>query len=266
MITDNLQKAIEWLEKYMQMKRSDGMLWMTSPYAEIDEETSGVIPGKVYVIAWYSNTGKSKFAYTYANHYLWKKKKVHFYSLEVDVWMVLWNLACNKYQKRFWDLELDDINLEDFDWLSIYDDKYSIDAIIQNVMDEKPDVVFIDFIQNVQCPGNSEYERMSTIARDVQQLAIQSGATVFSLSQVSNTTGRDISKWDRSFISLKGAGELYASSEVVFLLSNQDGYIACSIIKNKFGKKNIDFLFDVDFSRWVFVLQKVQDKNQKTTF
>lgn len=263
---NNLQKAIIWLEKYMQMKRMDWMLWETSPYPEIDKETSWVIPGKVYVIAWYSNTGKSKFAYTYCNHYIRKWKRVHFYSLEVDVWMVLRNLACNRYKKRFGELEMSDINEQDFENIRIYDDKYTMDAIIENVMEMKPDIVFIDFVQNVQCPGNSEYERMSTIARDVQQLAIQSGATVFSLSQVSNSTGRDISKWDRSFVTLKGAGELYASSEVVLLLSNQDGYINCSIIKNKFGKKNIDFLFDVDFSTWVFVLQQVRDETQQGKF
>ena len=52
---------------------------------------------------------------------------------------------------------------------------------------------------------------MSTIARDMQQLAIQFDVTVFSLSQLSNSAGKDVTRGDSSFIPLKGAGELYAS-------------------------------------------------------
>jgi hypothetical protein len=34
-----------------------------------------------------------------------------------------------------------------------------------------PDIVFIDFIQNIQEKGN-EVEKMTTIAQEIQQLAI----------------------------------------------------------------------------------------------
>lgn len=51
---------------------------------------------------------------------------------------------------------------------------------------KKPDVIFIDFIQNVRCSGKSEYERMTEIAFRIQQLAIKNNIAIFDLSQVSN--------------------------------------------------------------------------------
>ena len=60
----SFDKAIVSLNRYMEWKRN-GMLGIPSPYPEIDKITSGIIRGKVYTIAGYSNTGKSKFAYNY---------------------------------------------------------------------------------------------------------------------------------------------------------------------------------------------------------
>ena len=258
----SFDKAIVSLNRYMEWKRN-GMLGMPSPYPTIDKMTSGIIRGKVYTIAGYSNTGKSKFAYNYVNHFLNAGKKVVFFSLEVDSGMVLWNLCCNRYNKDFNALQLEDVVQSDFNNLYIYDTAYAMDDIINITEQIKPDIVFIDFVQNVQCQGSSEYERMSTIARDMQQLAIQFDVTVFSLSQLSNSAGKDVTRGDSSFIPLKGAGELYASSDVVFLLVPVGDQIALSIIKNKYGRKEEGIFFTTNFSKWTFVLETKQ-KNHPT--
>ena len=253
----SFDKAIVSLNRYMEWKRN-GMLGMPSPYPTIDKMTSGIIRGKVYTIAGYSNTGKSKFAYNYVNHFLNAGKKVVFFSLEVDSGMVLWNLCCNRYNKDFNALQLEDVVQSDFNNLYIYDTAYAMDDIINITEQIKPDIVFIDFVQNVQCQGSSEYECMSTIARDMQQLAIQFDVTVFSLSQLSNSAGKDVTRGDSSFIPLKGAGELYASSDVVFLLIPVGDQIALSIIKNKYGRKEEGIFFTTNFSKWTFVLETKQ--------
>ncbi len=259
----SFDKAVISLNRYMEGKRN-GMLGIPSPYPTIDKMTSGIIRGKVYTIAGYSNTGKSKFSYNYVNHFLNAGKKVIFFSLEVDSGMVLWNLCCNRYNKDFNDLQLEDIAQKDFDNLYIYDTAYDIADIATITEQIKPDIIFIDFVQNVQCQGSSEYERMSMIARDMQQLAIQYDVTVFSLSQLSNSAGKDVTRGDSSFIPLKGAGELYASSDVIFLLIpvwvNQ---ISMSIIKNKYGRKEDGIFFTTNFSKWTFVLE-ANPKNQPT--
>jgi hypothetical protein len=50
----------------------------------------------------------------------------------------------------------------------------------------KPDMIVIDFVQNIRADGKSEYERMTTIATELQQLAINQKIAIFDLSQVSN--------------------------------------------------------------------------------
>jgi hypothetical protein len=62
-------------------------------------------------------------------------------------------------------------------------------------------------------------------------------------------------------VNLKGAGELLASSDVVFLLKNKDdnGYldwkniIEMNIKKNKYWKKWDTFNFKVEFSKSNFI-------------
>lgn len=251
----SIERAIKQFIDYKSMKEDTGIMGEVSPLPELDSKTNGIIKGKVYTIAGYSNTGKSKLAYQYVNHFLGIGKKVIFFSLEVDSGMVLWNLMCNKYNKHFNYLDGTEYVEWDFDWLQIYDTVYHIGDMIDIVEKEKPDYVFVDFVQNVQCEWHSEYERMSTIARDIQQMAIQFRCTVFSLSQMSNTMGKQLSNWDMNFVALKGAGELYASSDVVFVISPMwTEQIQIGIVKNKFWPKINNIILDVNFGKWVFAV------------
>lgn len=262
-----IERAIQGFQFYQKMKK-DWMLGEKSPHPYLDTFTSWIIRGKVYTIAGYSNVGKSKFAYQYVNHFLSLGKKVCFFSLEVDSGMVLRNLIANKMQIDWKDASMSDPEASERGGLSIYDTVYDIQDIISITQRDKPDIIFIDFVQNVMCSGASEYERMSTIARDIQQLAITESCTVFTLSQLSNTTGRDVSKGNTDFISLKWAGELYASSDVVFVLVPiSPKEIGLSINKNKFGVKPQDtIVFTSDFSKWHFAVDKKRLAQKKEGF
>lgn len=57
----------------------------------------------------------------------------------------------------------------------------------------KPDVVMIDFVQNVITEDRTEYERMTNVAVSIQNLAVSENVAVFDLSQVSNE-GKDFVK------------------------------------------------------------------------
>jgi hypothetical protein len=50
----------------------------------------------------------------------------------------------------------------------------------------KPDYLFIDFIQSIRHIGVNEYDRITNLAIDMQELAIKTNITIFSLSQVNN--------------------------------------------------------------------------------
>lgn len=57
----------------------------------------------------------------------------------------------------------------------------------------KPDVVMIDFVQNVITEDRTEYERMTNVAVSIQNLAVSENVAIFDLSQVSNE-GKDFVK------------------------------------------------------------------------
>lgn len=90
--------------------------------------------------------------------------------------------------------------------------------------------MFIDYVQGINCPGSSEYERLSKLALDMQQMAIRNDIVVFSISQVNNESRSK----DGVSSTLKGSGGLFSSSDVIFILYEESGIIKLDITKNKF--------------------------------
>lgn len=138
------------------------------------------------------------------------------------------------------------------DLVEIIDNKYEMKEIEEYTETKKPDIIFIDFIQNVRCSGKSEYERMTEIAFRIQQLAIKNNIAVFDLSQVSNE-GANYSSG--SVIPSKGSGGLVASADVGLVLTKKNGetFVGLHIAKNKFGRNGIEIALVPDFSRGTFI-------------
>lgn len=242
------------MERYQdQMAKNNWLLGMSSHYPEIDKFTSGIIPWKVYTIAWYSNVWKSRFAYWYINHFLDQGKSVLFFNLEVDKGMAFLNLCCNRYWVYSNQLKSEQIDIMDYMKLIMFDDIYDLQEIEQTINLIKPDIVFIDFVQNINVFGATGYEAMATIARKIQQIAIQSNATIFSLSQLSNSSAKDLSRGEIDFVPLKWAWEFTASSDIIFVLRMVDGKLWLSIVKTKYAQKpkeEIEFICDFGKSRF----------------
>lgn len=229
-----------------------GRLGQSSPFPLLDKYTQGVIKGKVYTIGGYSNTGKSQFSYEYAQYFIKKNQKVMYFSVEVDTGLLLGYIAKAYYKHDFQEFLSGKaiINKEHFKNLYLYDNISNLDTIIKTIELEKPDVVFIDFVQNLNCPGSSEYEKMTKIAVDIQQMAIRNNIVVFSLSQVNNDSkGKD---WAST--TLKGSGSLFASTDVIFILFEEAGKLKLTISKNKFWKKMKTFKLDIKFETWIIVM------------
>ncbi len=227
------------------------LLWIPSPYKELDKYHHWMIEWKIYTIVAYSNVWKSKFAYTYVNDMIKKWKKVLFFSLEVDKWMVFWNLLCNYYWKTYKEV-LDNKFDPDymFENLEIIDDIYQLNDIVNIVKVKQPDFVVIDFIQNIQCQWWSEYEKMTLVAQTLQQLAIQTKITIMNLSQANNESR--FKDWEN--IQPKWSWAIFASSDIIIWLYRDQWNLKLTLIKNKYWKTNINFWVSVDFSRWQFTL------------
>jgi hypothetical protein len=114
-------------------------------------------------------------------------------------------------------------------------------------MNEKPDVIFIDFVQNIE-HNWSEYEKMTEIALRLQKLAIMTWTTIISLSQVWNESR--FLEW--SMIMPKWSWALFASSDVIFSLRSKEWEKYFTISKNKYWPANKTFWLNIDYEKSIF--------------
>ena len=251
-------KVFEELEKKRRLLKINGKLGFEWPRPEIYDITSGVIPSKVYTIWAFSNVWKSKFAYAHTAYFLKQGKSVLFINLEVVADECLrWIIQAMDYMdyKDYmnWNCEL-----EPYENLMIRDDLYKLDDIVKCIENESADIVFIDFVQNIDAWGGSLYEQSAKIAKTIQQTAIKTKKVIYSLSQVSNETAKSINNWYNEITPMKWWWEYYASSDVILVLSKErdSTQMTVRIEKNKFWPKWEDLIFDTDLWRNKFTFLK----------
>lgn len=258
-ITDRFFEFIESCKKRWWL----GIKW---PYPLLDKYIWWVIPWKVYTIVAYSNVWKSNFAYSYVVDMLKKWKKVLFFSLEVQVDM-LFNQLLKAYY-NIWQKEILADNfyfeMESFKNLFIYDSVYKLEEMKWICKTEKPDIIFIDYIQNIEVKWMTEYEQMTRVAIEIQRLAIETWITIFSISQANN----DSRFKDSDKIQPKWSWAIFASSDIILALSREWEMLNLNIIKNKFWMNNKSFLINPDFSKCRFDIteEKQPEKNYVNEF
>lgn len=238
--------AYEKAREIQSIVKLRGRRWYDWPFEMIDKLTQWIIEGKVYTIWAYSNTWKSQLAYWYASYFLLLNKKVMFISTEVGVWDLLLYIIRNLSGENYHDILRWEhmIDKDELSWFLPFDNIFDIEQVEEAVKLYKPDVVFIDFIQSIRAPGGWEYEKMSYLATQVQKIAIENNVTIFSLSQVNNSSK------GTSDITLKWSWGLFASSDYVFWLYYENGERKLKIMKNKTWPVNKVFVFDIDFNTW----------------
>lgn len=252
-----INAAFDRFDEYLKKIIKQWKLGIDGLFPEMDIATSGIVPWKVYTIWAFSNVGKSNLSYAYCAHFLKANKKVLFLNLEVDTAMFMGNMICAMENISYHDMmQWHKYKKKLYKNLIVYDNLYSMDEIENVVMDTNADIVFIDFIQNIQNKWGWEYEKMASVARAVQRLAIQSWATIFSLSQLSNETAKAMKEWRDVLPSLKWWGELYASSDVVMILSRTwiDWELMYKIEKNKYGRVWQSWILQADLTKKQFTI------------
>ena len=249
-------------EKMQKQLKQNGRLWDSWPCDILYEKCSGVIPWKVYTIWAYSNVWKSKFAYWHIAYFLKQGKKVLIINLEVDAphcFMNILQSVNNMNYSEVMDYKLTDDDIDFYSNLTITDDLYRLDDIVKKIEEEHYDIVFIDFVQNIEWKWMWDYEKNATVAKTIQRTAIKTWTTIYSLSQLSNSVGRDVNNGNMDFISLKGSWEYFASSDVIFVLQRCDDEIIVKISKNKYGRNGGEYAFWVDFARNQFTYRRTDD-------
>ncbi|MCP4493271.1 MAG: hypothetical protein GY820_39105 [Gammaproteobacteria bacterium] len=96
------------------------------------------------------------------------------------------------------------------------------------------DIVFIDFIQNLDTSTGKKYDAMSNAAITLQNLAHELRCTIICLSQLPNHAGRE----DKGILEFKGAGEIAAAADIGVLMkraTDDNKVILFDIRKNRHG-------------------------------
>ena len=231
-----------------------------------------VIPWTVTRITAYSNTGKSKFAYFLASNLLKQWKKTLFINLEVPKDTVLQNILASYSGKHLNDIIKQHGTSAIWDYLNEYtdlpltivDNKWEWEAISSFIISNKPEVVFIDFIQNIEIEWNNVYEQMSKIAKRIQRLAIEQNIIIIDVSQMSNDGAKNYKIGD--MIPSKWGGELVASTDIGLVLtsnSERGDLLNLYVAKNKFWRKEDCIELQVNYKLNQF---KVVSVTWKKTF
>jgi replicative DNA helicase len=252
--------AFEELSEEQEMYATGETRHFASPFIDVDRYTDGGMEKKrLYTIGAYSNVGKSKLAYFFVQHALKQGKKVMFFSLEVERRVVLRNVA-SAYLKYTQDEIRANGNCHmalPKDRLIIIDDKYEFRDIAESVKEHKPDMVVLDFVQNLRNGPGNEYEVMTRNAGNLQQLAKEADCCLVCLSQTNN----DSRFKDGEQATLRGSGALFHSSDLILTLHrNEEDKIVMTIAKNKEGPAMKKFEMEVDFPRgqWKVVRELVK--------
>jgi hypothetical protein len=122
-----------------------------------------------------------------------------------------------------------------------------MDDIERNIMETKPDVAIIDFVQNIESKWQ-EYEKITDIALRIQKIGILSWTSIISLSQVNNESR--FTDWNT--MSPKWSWALFASSDVIISLWAKEWEKFLTITKNKFWPAWTTFMLEVDYSKSIF--------------
>jgi len=260
----NIWLAIEKAKVYKKLYEQNWWrLGVSSGYPLIDQYTWWFIRWKTYLVMAFSNVWKTRFAYSLCRELIKTKKKIHFYSLEIDTWMLIIELLSALMQKDR-DYIIKNINEIDTSYLEqyieIYDNIRSIEAIEWKIKADAPDIAIIDFVQIIEAKG-SEYEKISDIALRMQKLGIITWTTLINLSQVNNESrfvgGENMMP--------KGSWALFASSDVILSLWAKEWERYLTIAKNKFWKAGTTFLLNVDYASATFNMAEDFEGNSNST-
>ena len=151
------------------------------------------------------------------------------------------------------DLEKVSIACGDLESIILINGSINTPIIKKNILNVKSDkhiVVFLDHIGLIKASGNSLYEKMTNVAKDLRTICLDCNCTIIGLCQLSRESQKsnEIPKLQ----SLRDSGEIEQSARKVVLLydtekdsTNENHNMKMIIAKNDDGNRVIkDFVFE----------------------
>ncbi len=229
----------EILEKTFKQITEEKTDMLITGFRDLDAVLSGVEKGDLITIGGRPAMGKTAFMTSILYNFLKQDKKCLLFSLEISTSQYLKRLIAQIGEIELFSLNnckvLDDKNKEEIKTaldiisscnLSIFDDTYKIEEILSRIETEKPEYVFVDYLQLFDTPRKKQRsEAITNIMLDLKKIAKENNCIIFILSQLSRALESRCDK--RPMLSdLRESGDIENISDVVIFIY-RDEYYKC---------------------------------------
>ena len=248
-------------------------------FGTIDAVTGGLRKGTVVHIGARPSTGKTALALNIAKNQ--KNKKVIIFSLEMSCEMIYERMASSMLmidyglfsKEKLSGEQVQEVKsliarLETDRNLYVYDDIYNIENMAATIVEIKPDLVIIDYIQKVTTTQKilQMRERIEYISGELKHIAGYNKCTIIALSQLTRN-----GKEAPTMSDLKESGALEADGDYIMLihrpyvLNKKDPNISPEtteliIDKNKFGNTGkIDMCFKGEYQQFYEMARDISE-------
>lgn len=253
-------------------------------FADLDDQLH-VEPGDMVVIGGYSSAGKTAFALQAAFR-IAQDKRVGFFSYETNADKLADRTIACQTQTSFSRIMNNQLKGEDYGRIKdmgqhltgaslelLETSGMTVSGIGACAMAYHYDVIVVDYLQKI--PGAragrpmNDFERVSQVSSDLQQLGRTTGKVVIALSQLSRPEKRkDGSTPPPTMSSLRQSGQIEQDADVVLLLYKEYQDSAHSrrcldIAKNKDGVAGLGLLLSFDGDRQRFSKSVIRPDSQK---
>lgn len=233
-------------------------------FSDLDEQLH-VSKGDMVVIGGYPSAGKTAFALQLAFHVA-KTKRVGFFSYETAADKLYDRALACQTQTSFSKIMRNNLGVEDY--AKIKDSRsfmtapsmdlletsgMTVSGIGAYAMAHHYDVIFIDYLQKI--PGvkaTDEFQRVSQVSNDLQQLGRRTGKIIVALSQLSRPEkSKDGKSSAPTLSSLRQSGQIEQDADAVLLLYKENpkdfrSRRVLDLAKNKDGIAGQGMLLDFD--------------------
>lgn len=223
-----------------------------------------VSEGDMVVIGGYASAGKTAFALQVAFH-IAKKRRVGFFSYETSADKLHDRTVACQAQASYRKIMSDQLERQDLE--QVYDMRQlltapslelletsgmTVSGIGSYAMANHYDVIVVDYLQKIPASKGgrnlSDFERVSQVSSDLQQLGRRTGKIIIALSQLSRPEGDGKAP---TMSSLRQSGQIEQDADVVLLLYKEypkETYSrrCLDIAKNKDGLAGLGTFLDFD--------------------
>lgn len=267
----NLSKAYEeFLDRHGEEKQPPYLTW---GIASLDDNVH-IERGDMVVLGGYPTAGKTALALQFCRH-IGTDKRVGYFYLENNDKKLFDRLVASTAMVSFGRIKKHELEEDDFHAIVTMREKLTAPQIefvgasgmtvadIRSVaLSRHYDVVAVDYLQKIRGDrsrrGLSDFEKVSQVSSDLQEMGQQTGITILALSQLSRPEKKTGEAQAPTMASLRQSGQIEQDADVVFLVyrteENNSRKRTLKIAKNKEGESNLvmEMVFDGDtqtFSR-----------------